>query len=264
MLGASRIINKTQYFNKYIHPIFIPDPFHYPKIHTMSKTQLSILTEDTWLSEKVKFTIENSNFEIGYSGDDENLLLAYLEKNTMSNHILFVRPSIRFMIADNELNLRRKFKINVLFIGLPLVDDHKPLIHRSNISGYLSINSINKENIQKVVTDVTQKGYYSNEQIPENIWIQNPKGKQELSIPQFTSREQQILNLLCHGFTNGESAEVLHCTMSNIQNHINRIKSKALASSSVELVAISIANKWVNLSREKFKRHNPYILLFTH
>ena len=229
----------------------------------MAKTQLSILTQDSWLSEKIKFTIELSHFNVGYSGQDENLLLAYIENNPLVNHILFVRPSIRYMIADNELNLRSKCKINVLIIGKPLVDDHKPLIHRSNISGYLTISSINKATIQRVVADIIQKGYFSNEQIPENIWLQNPKGKQELSIPMFTPREQQILNLVCHGFTNNETAEVLNCTVSNIQNHLNRIKSKALVSSSIELVAISIANKWVSLSREKFKRHNPYILHFT-
>lgn len=228
----------------------------------MSKTQLSVLTEDTWLADKMNFTLNLSGFLVGYAGKDENLLLDFIENNPMVNHILFVRPCMHYTTADNEFILRSKYKINVIIIGPPLVNAHQPLIHRSNISGYLTIKSINKETVIDLVNNLIQKGYHSNDQIPEKIWLQNPKGRQQLSSPQFTKREKEILNIVCHGFTNNEVAEVLHCTVSNIQNHIERIKSKTLVTSTVELVAISIANKWVSLSREKFKRHNPFILHF--
>tara|TARA_R110002050_G_scaffold218784_1_gene354729 strand:- start:4721 stop:5416 length:696 start_codon:yes stop_codon:yes gene_type:complete len=229
----------------------------------MARTIISVLTEDPWLSDMVKHTFESAHFEVGYAGQDEKILLNYIEKNTLADHILFVRPSARYLFAHNELNLRSKCKINVLLIGLPLQEDFKQLIHRSNISGYLTINSITVSNAPQIVADLAQKGYYANDQIPESIWLQNPKGTQKLAMPIFTAREQQVLNLICHGFTNNETAEVLNCSVSNIQNHINRIKSKALASTSVELVAISIANRWVHLTREKFKRHNPFIMNFT-
>ncbi|MFT4753557.1 MAG: hypothetical protein ACI9GM_001133 [Salibacteraceae bacterium] len=46
---------------------------------------------------------------------------------------------------------------------------------------------------------------------------------------------------------------------SNVQNHLTRIKQKAMVTSTLELVVVSVANNWVELKRNHFKRHNPFI-----
>ena len=65
---------------------------------------------------------------------------------------------------------------------------------------------------------------------------------------------------MCHGFTNVEIAEILGSSVSNIRNHVERIKAKSQVSSNIEMVAIAISNSWVRLTRENFKRHNPFVL----
>ncbi len=230
----------------------------------MARTMISVLTEDPWLSDRVKHIFKSVQFLVGYAGEDEQTLLKFIEANTLANHILFVKPTTRYLLAHNERYLQIKSKINILIIGPPLQEELKPIIHRTNISGYVTIDSITPLTAPKMVNQIAQKGYYSNDQIMESIWLKKPKGTQEYAMPTFTSREQQVLDLICHGFSSNDAAEILNCSVSNIHNHLIRIKQKSLVSSSLELVAISVANKWVQLSREKFKRHNPFVLNFTH
>lgn len=226
----------------------------------MARTFISVLTSDKWLEEKTTFAIQKSEFGTGFLGSSETALLSYLKQNTIANHILLVKPTSENHISFNELFLRTICKINVIILGGPVADEHKAALQSSHISGYLTPNEVNASTIKELVFHIYQKGYFPNQNIPAKYWKNCPKRIQDVVQPKFTNREKLILFHMCHGFTNVEIAQIIKSSISNVRNHVERMKSKAHVQTNIEMVAISVSNNWVSLCREKFKRHNPYIM----
>lgn len=175
----------------------------------MARTYLSILTDDSWLQDKLKSTIKQSNYYEGFSGSDETQLLAYLENQTLVNHVLFVRPNIQCKHAYDESYLRSFCKIDVIVIGSKLLNEHIGLIHNSQISGYITTDEIDSNSINIIVNELYSKGYYANAQIPKEFWENRPKEVQKYATPKFTNREKSIINLLCHGYNQVEISQII-------------------------------------------------------
>lgn len=229
----------------------------------MARTKISILTTDKWLEEKTAYEIRKSEYAIGFLGASEAYLLNYLKKNTIFNHILLIKPTRENQIAFSEPFLRSLCKINVIIIGGPLADEHKAIIQSSHISGYLTIKDINAPTIKEMVFQINRLGYFPNDHIPSIYWINSPKKNQELAQPKFTNKERLILFHMCHGFTNVEIAEIIKSSVSNVRNHVERMKAKTQVQTNIEMVAVSVSNNWIQLCRESFKRHNPYVMKLT-
>jgi DNA-binding NarL/FixJ family response regulator len=226
----------------------------------MARTFISVLTADKWLEEKTTYAIKEAEFGTGFLGSCETSLLIYLRENIIANHILLVKPTIENQIAFNETFLRTECKINVIILGGLLADEHKASLQSSHISGYLTPNEINAATIKELVYHIHKIGYFPNQNIPAKYWTNCPKRIQDVIQPKFTGREKLILFHMCHGFTNVEIAQIIKSSISNVRNHVERMKSKAQVQTNIEMVAISVSNNWVSLCREKFKRHNPYIM----
>lgn len=225
----------------------------------MARTYLSVLTENKHLEFLLKKSIHQSGYSIGFVGNDEKNLTDYLKVNDNLTHLLFVKPTIRYTTAYNERKLLELCTIDVIIVGSPLLDIHVALIQDSHISGYILQENINQKEIFNLVNQIYRHGYYASTEIPKSFWMNRPKRGQRLPKPKFTKREIQVLDKICHGFTNLEIATIIKSSVSNVNNHLERIKSKIHVESSKELIGISISNNWVVLSREKYKRHNPFI-----
>jgi len=226
----------------------------------MARTLLSILTEDKWVETPLNQSINSAGFSLGYSGNNEQDFIQFLRNNNIANHILIVKPTRAYQSAYNETDLRNFSKIDVIITGSSLREEHIPLIQSSHISGYICSSNINPTVITDLVEQLYRNGYYANEQIPNYLWVNRPKKRQEFAKPIFTPRQTEILEYLCHGFNGKEIALLLHTTESNIRNHIQKLKTKTETHSETALVAIAIENNWVCITREKFKRHNRYVL----
>ena len=61
----------------------------------------------------------------------------------------------------------------------------------------------------------------------------------------FTDREQEILNLLCRGFSNGEIAEQLNITKKYVEQVVSKLFSKTGANTRTELVRIALDNQLI-------------------
>jgi DNA-binding NarL/FixJ family response regulator len=225
----------------------------------MARTYLSILTDDQWLENHFNQQLENSNLRIGYSGNNEEEFICYIRNQTHANHILFIQPTLQYLKAYNDADLRIFAKIDVIIIGPPLAHSQIGIIQASNLSGYVIAPEINRETIEKITKEVYRKGHFANAQIPEEFWLNHPKVKQILPMPKFSKREIEVLTWICHNYTYDEIAELLHTGGSNIRNYSARLRKKSFTDTSIGLVALAIANNWVTISSDKFKKQNPFL-----
>lgn len=226
----------------------------------MARTYISVLTEDKWVETTLSNSIKSANYSFGYVGNNEQDFIQYLKRNNIANHILIVKPTLAYQSAYNETNLRSFSKIDVIITGAPLRQEHIPLIQSSHISGYIDSSTISPLVIKDLAEQLYRNGYYANEQIPKSLWINRPKKRQEYAKPKFTRSETKILDYLCHGFTAADIGFLTNTTEASVRFHIKNLKTKTQSYNVNALVAIAVENNWVYLTREKFKRHNPYIL----
>ncbi|MGB0806526.1 MAG: helix-turn-helix transcriptional regulator [Salibacteraceae bacterium] len=225
----------------------------------MAKTTLSILTQENWLEDQLLFCVKKSNYTVGFHGQKEDAFLTFLDQNKVVDHVLLIKPSSQYSMALDEAELRKTAKIDVIVVGSHIPEEHIPLIQRSNVSGYLSYSDLFPKTINDLIPHLQKHGYFPNRQIPLEYWKKRPKQLQDYRSPQFTPTEKTVLFHLCHGFTRTEISELMDTSTSNVQNHLTRIKQKALVNSTMELAIIGVANSWVRIKRSHFKRHNPFI-----
>jgi DNA-binding NarL/FixJ family response regulator len=224
----------------------------------MARTLLSILTNEPWLEDKVRTVINSTNYSLGYSGNKEREFITYLKTQTYANHILFVKPVQQYQHAYSEADLSAYASINIIIIGPPLTNELIGLIQMSSISGYITNLDINSSVFNDIIGQVYLKRYFANEQIPEEFWQNNPKPPERLPKPNFTKRQKEVLYWLCHGFTQCDIAQIMETSVSNVENHLNRLKSKIYVKSTNEVVVVAIHNAWVIISKDRFKRHTPF------
>ena len=67
------------------------------------------------------------------------------------------------------------------------------------------------------------------------------------SIPQFTEREKEILNLICQGYNNEQIGEIIHVSPKTIEKHKSSLFQKTDAKNTVNLIIYAFNNKLVQI-----------------
>ena len=71
------------------------------------------------------------------------------------------------------------------------------------------------------------------------------------SIPQFTEREKEILNLICQGFNNEQIGEIIHVSPKTIEKHKSNLFKKTDAKNTVNLIIYAFNNELVQISTHR-------------
>lgn len=74
-----------------------------------------------------------------------------------------------------------------------------------------------------------------------------------LSIPSFTKREYDVLNLLVKGYSNKMIADILNITSFTVNSHIRNILKKSNANDRTHAVVLAIEHNWLHV----FDNKNP-------
>jgi len=67
------------------------------------------------------------------------------------------------------------------------------------------------------------------------------------SIPQFTEREKEILNLICQGYNNEQIGEIIHVSPKTIEKHKSSLFQKTDAKNTVNLIIYAFNNELVQI-----------------
>lgn len=124
--------------------------------------------------------------------------------------------------------IRRDFPETAVLVLTTFDDDESILGAISNgASGYL-LKDISGTKLAEAIRDAVRGSVI----LPGNIAAKITKhisrqGKPEMSLADFTQREQEIIRLLIQGRNNQEIAQTLFLTVGTVKNYISQIYSKA-------------------------------------
>ena len=141
-------------------------------------------------------------------------------------------PSIRIIVLSTYFS--KGFIINMIELGA---------------SSYLPKNSLPAE-VEKAIREVFEKGFSYNDKVMEVIrenMISKMKVKASFA-PELTSREKEILQLICEQFTASEIAGKLFISQRTVDGHRNNLLQKLNCRNTAGLVVHAIQNNLVNVA----------------
>jgi len=115
------------------------------------------------------------------------------------------------------------------------------------INGYLIKNS-ELEEVKRAVEAVYEKGFYFNEAILKAIQSGMRQQKQQRFdvVTTLTTREKEVLQLICREYTTPEIAEKLFLSVRTVDGHRNNLLEKTGSRNTAGLVIYAIKNNLVD------------------
>ena len=179
------------------------------------------------------------------SGED---LLAQLE-HTLPDVVL-LDLEMKGMSGMDALKTIRDKKPDLKVIILSLHTEPRMISHLMKLgaNGYL-VKDANKNELESTIREVYEKGIAFNEQIANSMLtdLRGKSKKPSLSIA-LSTREQEVLQLICQEYTTCTIAEKLFISERTVEGHRKNICAKLDVKNSVGLVKKAIALNLIELS----------------
>ena len=129
-------------------------------------------------------------------------------------------------------------------------DEYIEQMISAGVEGYMLKRS-DIEDFEKAIKKVADGGSYFSSEIIKVITRNLHKDKERRSgeqlFAQFTSREKEILNLICKGFNNEQIAELIHLSPKTVEKHKSHLFHKTETFNTVNLVIYAFKNQLISL-----------------
>ena len=212
-----------------------------------------ILADDELLFRKgILFMLEREkNIEIVFEASNGDELVKYLNKNqdNLPDIILMDLKMPLLNGVEETKKIHKKFP-NIKIIALTSYDTKPFIINmiQEGACSYLVKNASPKEMIF-TINEVASKGFYYNDLIMniihEGLIFGNKKTKSSLDEEYLTTREKEILELICEQLSTIEIAEKLFISVITVETHRRNLLQKFKARNMIELVKIATENKLI-------------------
>jgi DNA-binding NarL/FixJ family response regulator len=215
-----------------------------------------ILADDELLFRKgVVFMLEREkNIEIIFEASNGEELVNYLNDNQNNLPDIILMDLKMPLINGVEATKRIHKKFPYIKIIALTSYDTKPFIInmiQEGASSYLVKNASPSEMIN-TINEVALKGFYYNELIMSIIQdgevFGNKKVKSSFDEDYLTSREKEILELICFQQSTNEIAEKLFISPRTVEGHRNNLLLKTESKNIAGLVVYAIQNKIVSIN----------------
>ncbi|VXB61960.1 DNA-binding response regulator [Flavobacterium sp. 9AF] len=214
-----------------------------------------ILADDELLFRKgILFMLEReSNIEIIYEASNGEELVNYLNENqdNLPDIILMDLKMPMLNGVEATKKVHKKFP-EIRIIALTSYDTKPFIINmiQEGASSYLVKNASPKEMIS-TINEVASKGFYYNDLIMsiihEGLIFGTKKTKSTFDEEYLTTREKEILELICEQLSTNEIAEKLFISPRTVDGHRNNLLLKTESKNIAGLVVYAIQNKIVTL-----------------
>jgi len=192
---------------------------------------------------KIKVCIEAEN------GED---LLNQLAKTNETIHVTLIDINMPHINGIESMRTIRKLYPAIKNIILTIHEEEK-YIHKlieEGANAYLAKNS-ELEEIEKAINSVVNHDYYFNENtirvMHSYMHKKNPKLSRQ-NMEAITSREKEVLQLICQEFTSQEISHKLFISESTVNGHRNNLLLKIGCRNTAGLVLFAIKNDFFDIN----------------
>ena len=167
-----------------------------------------------------------------------------------------IEPQLVFMDIDmpymdgveaTSLSLEIKPELNIIALSMYSDEGYYYRMIQAGAKGFLLKNSNVEEVIDAANTVMGGGNYFSKELLFSIVKNFKRTGNNSSDLLELSSREMEILKLICEGLSNQEIGEKLFISKRTVDKHRSNILEKTNSKNTAQLVMHSIRNKWIEL-----------------
>lgn len=218
----------------------------------MDRIKITLVDDQQLFRQGLAFLINSiAEFELLFEADHGEDFLQKIEHHVHPQIVLLdMEMPVMNGIDLNEQLHKQYPHIKVIILS---VHDKERLIIRmiqAGACGYL-LKNCDKEELVAAVKTVHHSGFYLNEQVLKAMQNSSPR-KQEIKnidgIPiDLSSREKEILQLICREYSNVEIAEKLFISPRTVEGHRNNLLTKTGCRNTAGLVIFAVKSHLYNI-----------------
>jgi DNA-binding NarL/FixJ family response regulator len=185
------------------------------------------------------------NIEVGIEAANGKELIQQIEATPTVPQVVLLDLTMPEMNGlDTTRYLKKRFP-DIKIIILSVHSEERHIVHMvgEGINGYLVKNSELSE-VVRAVEAVRDKGFYFNESVLKAIHSGMAQKHEKSYNPNspLTTREKEILELICQELTTSEIAEKLFLSVRTVDGHRNNLLEKTGARNTAGLVIYALRN----------------------
>ena len=227
----------------------------YNNLNAMNKPIKILLADDELLFRKgIAFLLEREkNIEIVYEASNGAEILLYLKEGHNLPDIILMDLKMPILNGVEATKIIQKDYPEIKIIALTSYDSKSFINNMIQVgaSSYLIKNATPTEMIL-TINEVAKKGYYYNENVLNVIQdcvTTSPKvTKTENDEDFLTSREKEVLELICRQYNSQEIADKIFISPRTVEGHRINLLSKTNCKNIAGLVVYAIQNKYIEIS----------------
>lgn len=218
------------------------------------KVKIALVDDELLFRKGISFLLNTiKEFEVVFEASNGEELIHYLEKNEKYPDIIMMDLKMPVINGVEATKIINKSFPSIKIIALTSYNTPSFIANMINVgaSSYLVKNATPDEMIF-TISEVAEKGFYYNEEvmnvIHQDIINTNQSSKSKLDDEFLTSREKEVLGLICQQLSTNEIAEKLFISPRTVDGHRNNLLLKTESKNMAGLVVFAIQNKIVNIN----------------
>lgn len=221
----------------------------------MSQKINIILADDEVLFRKgISFLLQrNPNFNIIFEANDGQELIDYIKSTDVLPDIVITDLKMPNLNGVETTKILHSEYPTLKIIALTSYNTPSFISNMIQVgaASYI-VKNASPEEVVHTINEVSEKGFYYNEQVMKVIYADIIHGKQqvktELDFDTLSMREIEVLKLICMQLSSSEIAEKLNISPRTADGHRNSLLLKTRTKNIAGLVVFAIQNNFVNLN----------------
>lgn len=215
-----------------------------------SKTKIIIVDDHKIFRDGLLFLLENFDF-VSVIGEASNGIefLNLIEKELPDIVLMDINMPIMNGIEASKIALKKYPEIKIVALTSFADDEYIEQMVSAGVEGYMLKRS-DIDDFEKAIKKVAGGGsYFSSEiikVISRNLYKDKERKLREQIMTNLTSREKQILHLICKGLNNEQIAELIFLSPKTVEKHKSNLFQKTETFNTVNLVIYAFKNQLVS------------------
>ncbi|MGC9343392.1 MAG: response regulator [Bacteroidales bacterium] len=215
------------------------------------KISLLIVDDHKIFRDGLKLLLSHFSFvgEVHEASNGEEFL-DILEEITPSIVLMDINMPVMGGIEATREALEKYPNLKIIVLTTFHDEDYVEQMMLLGVEGYMLKRSTPKE-FETALQKVNSGGNYFSDEIvktvAKNIRRIRSEAERKSQLPNFTSREREILELICQGYNNDQIAELIHISPKTVEKHKSNLFQKTDTNNTVNLIIYAFRNEIVEI-----------------
>lgn len=215
----------------------------------MEKVKVFVVDDHPIFKKGLLAQLKEFNFiEISESAESGEEFLEKIGSNSTDIVFMDIKMPGISGIEATKIAIQKYPKLKVIALSMFGDEEYLQSMLDAGAKGFL-LKNIEKGDLEKAIKAVMEgNNYFSDEllTILASKFVTKPKSEGVVNESiKFSQREEEVLKLICQGFTNQEIGNMLFISQRTVDGHRANLLSKVGAKNTVGLVTYAIKNKLV-------------------